>query len=110
MCWLLEEHYTHRGRIISVLQAELARRAARAVAPGGRLVYATCSIMAVENEEVVRAFEASAEGAAFEAWDFPAGTEGALEGALAHARQMLPHVHHTDGFFMARWRRTGGAA
>jgi 16S rRNA (cytosine967-C5)-methyltransferase len=41
------------------LQGELLRTAARFVRPGGRLVYSTCSIEPVENEQLVAAFLAS---------------------------------------------------
>jgi 16S rRNA (cytosine967-C5)-methyltransferase len=43
-------------------QLSLLHAAARLVAPGGRLVYSTCSIDAEENEHVVRAFLASKAG------------------------------------------------
>jgi 16S rRNA (cytosine967-C5)-methyltransferase len=44
-------------------QQELLAAAARLVAPGGRLVYSTCSLDAEENERVVAAFLAGAGGA-----------------------------------------------
>lgn len=47
-------------------QLSLLHSAARMVAPGGRLVYSTCSIDAEENEHVVRAFLASKAGGPFE--------------------------------------------
>lgn len=50
----------HAGQQLSLLHA-----AARMVRPGGRLVYSTCSIDALENEEVVRAFLASKAGGPF---------------------------------------------
>lgn len=46
-------------------QLSLLHAAARLVAPGGRLVYSTCSIDAEENEHVVRAFLAGKAGAPF---------------------------------------------
>ncbi len=46
-------------------QLSLLHAAARLVAPGGRLVYSTCSIDAEENEHVVRAFVASKAGGPF---------------------------------------------
>ena len=46
-------------------QLSLLHAAARLFAPGGRLVYATCSIDAEENEQVVREFFASRAGGAF---------------------------------------------
>lgn len=48
------------------LQGELLASAAARVAPGGRLVYATCSILAEEDERVVDAFLAGPLGSAFE--------------------------------------------
>lgn len=51
---------------LAVLQAELLASAAAHVAPGGRLVYATCSVLAEENDAVVQAFLASLAGADFE--------------------------------------------
>lgn len=104
--WLLEEHHTVRGRGIWVLQKSLVAKASTALAAGGRLVYATCSVDRRENEGVAEAFEESAPGTDFEMWTFPEGTPGAREAPRwRHCRQMLPHVHSTDGFFMARWRR-----
>src|SRR5205823_11441436 len=46
-------------------QLSLLHAAARLVAPGGRLVYSTCSLDAEENEHVVTAFFASRAGSAF---------------------------------------------
>ena len=46
-------------------QLSLLHAAARLVAPGGRLVYSTCSIDTEENEQVVRAFKASKAGGPF---------------------------------------------
>ena len=51
---------------LAALQADLLASAAARVAPGGRLVYATCSILAEENDAVIQAFLASPAGAAFE--------------------------------------------
>ena len=50
---------------LSALQAELLASAAAHVAPGGRLVYATCSILAEENDAVITAFRASPAGSGF---------------------------------------------
>ena len=77
--------------------------------PGGRLVYATCSLLAQENEDVAAAFDA-ARGDAFVG--VPA--EDALERARVPEAAALvrgpylrlwPHRHGTDGFFAAIWER-----
>lgn len=51
---------------LAVLQIELLAAAAARVAPGGRLVYATCSVLAEENDAVVGAFLAGSAGEGFE--------------------------------------------
>lgn len=50
---------------LAALQLELLRAAAGRVAAGGRLVYATCSVLAEENDRVIEAFLAGPEGASF---------------------------------------------
>lgn len=81
-------------------QAELLAKFAAHVQPGGRLVYATCSLSGRENEEVVAAFlRAHAD---FEAAPF-AETFGfsVRDGGIT----ILPARHDTDGFFVASLRR-----
>ncbi len=92
---------------LPTLQLRLLRRAAAAVrADGGRLVYATCSLDARENEEIAHAFERSADGRAFEPWPFGASCSGRhASSAGRHLRTLWPQRHGTDGFFIARWRR-----
>jgi 16S rRNA (cytosine967-C5)-methyltransferase len=82
------------------LQLGILARAASHVRPGGRLVYATCTLRREEDEEVARAFEEGWE--AFTRSDaFPGLSDG--EGFL----RLWPHRHGTDGFFAAAWTRTG---
>ncbi|HZS36155.1 MAG TPA: hypothetical protein VFF06_04985 [Polyangia bacterium] len=75
------------------------------VAAGGRLIYATCSVLAAENDGVFDAFLAAHPE--FEA--VPAkeilGTERALQIGDGARLRVLPHVHDTDGFFAAVARR-----
>lgn len=80
--------------------------AAGLVAPGGVLVYSTCSIERVENQQQVAAFLRRHPEFAAEAPPAAAGVPPQCvspEGFLA----MLPHVHRTDGAFAARLRRAG---
>lgn len=51
---------------LAALQGELLASASARVAPGGRLVYATCSVLAEENDAVVQAFLGSSAGTGFE--------------------------------------------
>ena len=63
IAWSLSEDAPEK---LAVLQGELLAAGAARVAPGGRLVYATCSVLVEENERVVEAFLASPAGAGFE--------------------------------------------
>nr|WP_255323078.1 16S rRNA (cytosine(967)-C(5))-methyltransferase RsmB [Lysobacter sp. K5869] len=86
---------------LTVLQARLLDALWRTLAPGGALVYATCSILKAENEDQVRAFLARTADARVEA----------LGPAFGHdrevGRQRLPGEDGGDGFFYARLRRAG---
>ena len=82
-------------------QQTLLARAARAVAPGGRLVYATCSSEPEENEAVVESFLAAHSG--FRLIDAREVDEARLA-PVTDARGMLrtlPFVHRLEAFFAA---------
>lgn len=76
------------------------------------VVYATCTLRAAENQDIVRWFEEK-HGARFK----PAGLQEAWgkdvwdavcakqEPPASHFLSLFPHVYGTDGFFMARWQR-----
>jgi 16S rRNA (cytosine967-C5)-methyltransferase len=93
-----------------VLQAAILNSAARLLKPGGRLVYATCSLLAAENRAIADAFSES-RGDDFA--PLPALT--ALNATRVNNAQDLidgnylrlwPHRHGTDGFFAAAWQRS----
>jgi len=94
---------------LRVKQAAILASAARLLKPGGRLVYATCSLLASENEGIAEAFTAE-NGSQFELLS----AEQALEAAhVQRASELVqgpylrlwPHRHGTDGFFAAVWAR-----
>jgi 16S rRNA (cytosine967-C5)-methyltransferase len=90
-------------RRAALLQGALLDGVAGAVAPGGLLVYSTCSLEPEETDEVIDAFLAhrpeftpEAAGPALQPFVDPA----------ARGRMRAwPHRHETDGFFIARLRR-----
>lgn len=94
----------------AVQQGQILARAARLLRPGGRLVYATCSLLEQENEAVAAAF-----GAAHPDFDsepvaaFLTGLKVPDAAQLCSADglylRLWPHRHGTDGFFAAAWKR-----
>lgn len=93
---------TKEADIVRAAQTQhaLLMESALRVRPGGRLVYATCSLSPRENEEIVAAFLARRHEFQPEAFArrFDAIARGA--GLL-----ILPARHDTDGFFVASLRR-----
>ena len=87
---------------LPALQAKILRNCAQYVRPGGTLVYSTCTILQRENEDVVRAFLAENPSFAAAPWEHP------VCGARAYGMvTLLPPVHDTDGFFIAKMQRKG---
>jgi 16S rRNA (cytosine967-C5)-methyltransferase len=87
-------------------QAAILRAAASLVKTGGRLVYATCSLLPEENEDIVDAFLADAPQFA----ELPAGDllkQQGLPIKTSDRMRLWPHVHGTDGFFAAVLERRG---
>lgn len=85
---------------LAVKQASILASAARLVKPGGRLVYATCSLLAAENEAVVEAFMAAHP----EFKLVPAHkalAEQQIDLNTGDYLSLWPHQHMTDGFFAA---------
>ncbi|MDR7308760.1 RsmB/NOP family class I SAM-dependent RNA methyltransferase [Rhodoferax saidenbachensis] len=98
---------------MAVKQAAILQSASRMVKSGGRLVYATCSVLPQENEAIAEAFGAANP-------DFVALSAGEVltelkveqaaslccggENGLLYLR-LWPHVHATDGFFAAVWQK-----
>jgi 16S rRNA (cytosine967-C5)-methyltransferase len=94
----------HEGDLarFSGSQIAIATRAARHVRPGGSLVYVVCSVLREEAEDVVdEVLRAVPElsAAPFEA------PEARAVAADASSFRLLPHVHGTDGYFVARFVR-----
>ncbi len=83
-------------------QADILAGASRLVKPGGRLVYATCSILPEENEAVVNAFLAAhADFMRLPAAEVLARQGVDLGEGAAEDLRLLPHRHGTDGFYAA---------
>lgn len=82
--WKLNQDFIDR---VVGEQADIIGRYSRMVKPGGKMVYATCSILPRENDAQVEAFLASEAGAGW---------------TLEHKHTYLPQVEGYDGFFVSR--------
>ncbi len=91
-------------KALRTTQLSILEAAAKLVKPSGRLVYATCSLLKEENDDIVSAFlEAHSEFAMVRADEILAAQGVTIEeGFTAEgAMRLLPHRHATDGFFAA---------
>ena len=82
-------------------QRGLLRRYAEAVKPGGRLVYATCSLLSRENEGQVEAFLRERPDFAVVPAAGILQAAGIVVDMKSEFLELLPHRHGTDGFFGA---------
>ncbi len=102
------------------IQAEILDKVAKTVKPGGRLVYATCSLLPEENEKQIENFLKHHDG--FELVPFSVILSDSeaphaikpgdpsvvplLQDDSQKYMRLTPHRHNTDGFFAAVLRRT----
>jgi 16S rRNA (cytosine967-C5)-methyltransferase len=85
---------------LKLKQAAILRSAANLVKPGGRLVYATCSLLPEENEDIVSAFLAErTEYSALHCGELLREQRIVLD--TGQFLKLFPHLHGTDGFFAA---------
>ena len=90
-------------------QTAILNSAARLLKPGGRLVYATCSLLDAENESIAEAFTAAhPEFKLLDAGEVLARAHVAQAERLVDRGylRLWPHQHQTDGFFAAVWERS----
>lgn len=89
---------------LAAKQSRILEAASRLVKPGGRLVYATCSILPEENESVADAFAAAhPEFEPLSCATIVASQRIALD--TGERLRLWPHRHGTDGFFAAAFQR-----
>ena len=85
---------------LAIKQRNILTSAAQLLKPGGRLVYATCSILFDENQAIVENFLAS--NGDFSLVDSQAILRAQqIEIDCGESFQVFPHRHNTDGFFAA---------
>jgi 16S rRNA (cytosine967-C5)-methyltransferase len=93
---------------LRIKQAAILAGASRLLKPGGRLVYATCSLLPAENEAIAHEFsEAQRDFTPLPAAQALARAHVGSLDELVHDDhlRLWPHRHGTDGFFAAAWER-----
>jgi len=95
---------------LSVKQAAILDSAARLVKSGGRLVYATCSVLPEENERIAEAFAQThpdfvPEPVVSLLQNLKVADAVSLCTPDGRFLRLWPHRHGTDGFFAAVWQR-----
>ncbi|MBI2772133.1 MAG: RsmB/NOP family class I SAM-dependent RNA methyltransferase [Burkholderiales bacterium] len=96
---------------LAAKQAAILQSAARLLKPGGRLLYATCSILPQENEAIAQAFgEANKEFTPLPVGEILSNLKVEAAASLCSGGEsgqqylrLWPHRHATDGFFAAAW-------
>jgi 16S rRNA (cytosine967-C5)-methyltransferase len=93
---------------LTIKQTNILQSASRLVKSGGRLVYATCSVLPEENERIAEAFTAA--NPEFKLLPAQAVlTDLSIPNAETLCRggylRLWPQTHQTDGFFAAVWQR-----
>ena len=87
------------------LQYRILVEAAALTRPGGVLQYSTCTLNPAENEQVAERF--LRENPAFSPRTLPlADCFAAVDKPMGHTLTLFPHMHHTDGFFLAAFVRS----
>ena len=93
---------------LTVKQTNILARAAKLVKAGGRLIYATCSLLQDENEQIAEAFlKANLEFVLVPANSILAQQQINLD--TGNYLKLLPHLHQTDGFFAAVFEKAAVA-
>ena len=85
---------------LPALQKKIIDNVSTYVKRGGVMVYSTCTILPEENEEIVTAFLKSHPNYHLEPFSLP-GIGDVTQGYIT----LYPHIHNTDGFFIAKLRR-----
>ncbi len=89
---------------LNIKQTNILARAAKLTKAGGRLIYATCSLLQDENEAIAEAFlSAHTDFALVPASEVLAQQNIQLD--TGKYLKLLPHLHGTDGFFAAVFER-----
>lgn len=88
-------------KMLPAIQGAILDNVSAYVKPGGVLLYSTCTLLKRENEDIVNQFAEKHKDFTFEKLELP-GPVGRVEQGYV---TLWPHLHGTDGFFIAKLRR-----
>lgn len=92
-------------RELNALQKRIVTNAMRYVKPGGTLIYSTCTINRIENQDMVQWIRKNSD---LESVSLDSYLPDALCGKTTKEGylQLLPGIHESDGFFLARFEKS----
>jgi tRNA (cytosine40_48-C5)-methyltransferase len=92
----------------STRQSQLVESALRVIKPNGLLVYSTCSLAPEENEFIINSlldkFDISVESINIGADSLLQFGDKVLDNSIKFTRRFYPHIHNTNGFYIAKIR------
>ncbi len=92
----------------STRQSKLVESALRVIKPGGLLVYSTCSLAPEENEFVINSlldkFDITVESINFGIDSLLQFGNKIMDNSIKFTKRFYPHIHNTNGFFIAKLR------
>jgi 16S rRNA (cytosine967-C5)-methyltransferase len=94
-------HDPERLKELPEIQKRILSNVSAYVKPGGVLIYSTCTLLRRENEDVVHDFMGAHPEYELEPFVLPDPVGAAEKGMIT----LWPHIHGTDGFFIAKLRR-----
>jgi len=92
----------------STRQSQLVESALRVIKPDGLLVYSTCSLAPEENEFIINSlvdkFDITVESINIGADSLLQFGDKVMDNSIKFTRRFYPHIHNTNGFFIAKIR------
>ncbi|MEB6035576.1 16S rRNA (cytosine(967)-C(5))-methyltransferase RsmB [Staphylococcus pseudoxylosus] len=93
------EQSQHSIQSLVEIQLEILNNVKDSVKPGGTIIYSTCTIEQMENENVIYTFLKANNDFEFDAFEHP------ITGEKVKTMQVLPQDFNSDGFFITRIKR-----
>jgi 16S rRNA (cytosine967-C5)-methyltransferase len=90
-------------KVLTAIQWKILSRAVKLLKKSGEIIYSTCSIMIEENETIIKKFLTTYPDFSLVPVTPFIGVPGFL--GLSETQRLFPHLHNTEGFFIAKLKR-----